>query len=146
VFEIKLTLLQMVVVFVGSQASCYLKRSLIGCQRARSLAKSSTSSAVQAPAGEWILNDMYHNSDFAHRLIAIMLGRLEMSVDECIEKHKDFMKKVFAVSWRNKVRTLTDGAKYDETVLESCIKEVVKEKLGNEDAKLLDDREEACKV
>ncbi|THW67339.1 hypothetical protein D6D19_09155 [Aureobasidium pullulans] len=79
-------------------------------------------------------------------LIAIMLGRLEMSVDECIEKYKDFMKKVFAVSWRNKVRTLTDGAKYDETVLESCIKEVVKEKLGDEDAKLLDDREEACKI
>ncbi|THZ12493.1 hypothetical protein D6C89_10792 [Aureobasidium pullulans] len=80
------------------------------------------------------------------RLIAIMLGRLEMSVDECIEKYKDFMKKVFAVSWRNKVRTLTDGAKYDETVLGSCIKEVVKEKLGDEDAKLLDDREEACEV
>ncbi|THW78202.1 hypothetical protein D6D18_09738 [Aureobasidium pullulans] len=108
--------------------------------------QSSTSSAVQAPAGEWILNDMYHHSDFAHRLIAIMLGRLEMSVDECIEKYKDFMKKVFAVSWRNKVRTLTDGAKYDETVLGSCIKEVVKEKLGDEDAKLLDDREEACEV
>jgi hypothetical protein len=75
-----------------------------------------------------------------------MLGRLEMSVDECIEIYTNFMEKVFAVSWRNKVRTLTNGAKYDDTVLESCIKEVVKDKFGDENAKLLDDHEEACKV
>jgi hypothetical protein len=75
-----------------------------------------------------------------------MLGRLEMSVDECIERYKDLMEKVFATSWRNKVRTLTNGAKYNETILESCIKQVVKEKLGDENAKFLDDREGACKV
>ncbi|KAK6003120.1 hypothetical protein QM012_000965 [Aureobasidium pullulans] len=81
-------------------------------------------------------------------LIAIMLGRLEMTVDECIQKYQDFMTKVFTISWLK--RKASDwhigGDKYDAKILESCIKEVVKDRLGDENAMLLDDREGACKV
>lgn len=77
-----------------------------------------------------------------------MLGRLEMTVDECIERYKTFMTRVFVVSWTAKAANviLPVVDKYDARVLEACIKEVVREKLGDENALLLDDREDACKV
>ncbi|KAH0031119.1 hypothetical protein KCU80_g11312, partial [Aureobasidium melanogenum] len=57
------------------------------------------------------------------------------------------MTKVFTIGWFRKVTSAVPvGAKYDATILESCIKEVVKEKLGDENAMLLDDREGVCKV
>lgn len=76
-----------------------------------------------------------------------MLGRLEMTIDECIDKYKTFMTKVFTIGWFRKATSMVPiGAKYDATILESCIREVVKEKFGDENAMLLDDREGACKV
>ncbi|KAG9649344.1 hypothetical protein KCU95_g15836, partial [Aureobasidium melanogenum] len=60
-------------------------------------------------------------------LIAIMLGRLEMTIDECIDKYKTFMT-VFTIGWFRKVTsTVPVGAR-------------------DENAMLLDDREGACKV
>ncbi|KAH0370527.1 hypothetical protein KCU65_g2571, partial [Aureobasidium melanogenum] len=92
--------------------------------------------------------DMIGGTSTGGRLIAIMLGRLEMTVDECITKYQDFMTKVFTISWlkRKAAEWHVGGDKYDAEILESCIKDVVKEKLGDENAMLLDNREGACKV
>ncbi|KAE8365962.1 acyl transferase/acyl hydrolase/lysophospholipase [Aspergillus caelatus] len=62
-------------------------------------------------------------------LCAIMLGRLEMSVDECIEAYNKFMNKIFNVA----------GSRFDAENIEAVIKEVMKEKLGDSEAPLLNE-------
>jgi hypothetical protein len=72
------------------------------------------------------------------RLIAIMLGRLKMTVEECIEKYNDMCERIFAnkgrpVQVRNKgdrrynPRGLIVEMKgaFDHTILEACIMEAV---------------------
>jgi hypothetical protein len=63
----------------------------------------------------------------AFRLIAIMLGRLEMGVDECISAYSKLMESVFEVkssrlpiSWRG--RTM---AQFDSARLKKAIEEVI---------------------
>jgi hypothetical protein len=63
----------------------------------------------------------------AVRLIAIMLGRLEMDVDECISAYKDLMKAVFEeklrrvpISWRGNTK-----AQFDSARLKSAIEKVI---------------------
>ncbi|UNI22755.1 hypothetical protein JDV02_008616 [Purpureocillium takamizusanense] len=71
--------------------------------------------------------------------IAIMLGRLKMSVDECIGKYQDFMVKIFNKGTLKKgLDFIANGEFYDETVLEGLIKQLVKEKTGGEDTELLE--------
>ena len=83
-------------------------------------------------------------------LIAIMLGRLKMTVKETIEKYKAFMNKIFG---KSKIKKDFDVARtgfyYDASTLESVIKDVVREKLGTDDAPLLEDKvgdEHQCRV
>jgi hypothetical protein len=61
------------------------------------------------------------------RLIAIMLGRLEMDVDECITAYTEFMRTVFekksswfSASWAGNIKSQFDSVK-----LETAIKEVI---------------------
>jgi hypothetical protein len=61
------------------------------------------------------------------RLIAIMLGRLEMDVDECITGYTKLMKTVFMeksskipLSWRGKVK-----AQFDSKKLKAAVEEVI---------------------
>jgi hypothetical protein len=76
-----------------------------------------------------------------------MLGRLRMDVGECIERYKLFMSTVFQSSWKGKTGDLlANGAYYDATLLENVVKAIVKEKLGSEDAKLIDDNKDGCKM
>lgn len=63
----------------------------------------------------------------AARLIAIMLGRLEMDVDECISAYEDLMKNVFEeksrrvpISWIGNTK-----AKFDSGKLKSAIEKVI---------------------
>ncbi|CAO2648169.1 Nn.00g090910.m01.CDS01 [Neocucurbitaria sp. VM-36] len=83
-------------------------------------------------------------------LIAIMLGRLKMTIDECIEKYQQFMTTVFKSSWKGKTGDLlANGTYYDASLLEKVVKDIIREKLGNEDVKMLDESEKAknaCKV
>lgn len=76
-------------------------------------------------------------------IIALMLGRLRMSVDECIEEYTALSEMIFS----RKKPPLSRERFYPEN-LESAIKCVIRKKLGNtaEDAPLEDPlAEEACK-
>ncbi|KAK6531861.1 hypothetical protein TWF694_003026 [Orbilia ellipsospora] len=78
--------------------------------------------------------------------IAIMLGRLRMSIDECIQRYEKVMGKVFPDGTWKTSSLVWNGHIYPEGPLEEAIKEIVKEKLGSADAKLIDDSENACKI
>ncbi|KAF3910728.1 hypothetical protein ABW21_db0208933 [Orbilia brochopaga] len=82
-------------------------------------------------------------------LIAIMLGRLQMSIDECIKKYLDVMDKVFPdkSSLSKNVSLGYSGETYDEKPLQDAIKMIVKERLGDSEAKLLDtEGKNPCKI
>lgn len=87
-----------------------------------------------------------------------MLGRLQMSVQDCIISYKSIMGEVFPRSnpkWWDMIHhgwnLLSDGAKWDATPLEDNIKKLVKKMLPGQDPEkvlLLDDYDTAktCKV
>jgi hypothetical protein len=98
------------------------------------------------------------------RLIAIMLGRLKMTVKECIGKYNDMCERIFANKGRPvQVRLKADkwyklgspsvemqGA-FDHTILEACIMETISSGAQSiEDAKNIllnnDPSEGDCKV
>ncbi|OGM48646.1 hypothetical protein ABOM_002049 [Aspergillus bombycis] len=81
-------------------------------------------------------------------LIAIMLGRLEMDVDECIEKYTSLMEEVFRkqrvwlpFNWRGNIE-----ARFDSDRLAYAVKQVVLEKEGVETSPLDDGKSNRCKV
>ena len=82
------------------------------------------------------------------RLIAIMLGRLEMNVDECITAYTELMKTVFEkkssrfpTSWTGKIKSRFDAAK-----LKTAIGKVVASR-GAKETDLFDDRvERGCRT
>lgn len=83
-------------------------------------------------------------------LIAIMLGRLEMTVDECITEYETLSRTIFAkYKFGDKLmqggRLEATGARYDSSILENAFKEFVGKKLGTKDAKLLNEQG-SCKV
>ncbi|TVY22961.1 Calcium-independent phospholipase A2-gamma [Lachnellula hyalina] len=78
-------------------------------------------------------------------IIAIMLGRLEMDVDECIEKYTNMFETIFGkkglpVNLLGKIK-----GRFDSTVLEECINRILRER-GLPEGALLNDGEERCKV
>ncbi|KAI1761318.1 acyl transferase/acyl hydrolase/lysophospholipase [Hypoxylon sp. FL1150] len=81
-------------------------------------------------------------------LIAIMLGRLKMSIKECIKKYETIIDKVFPNSiWKEGTEWLLKGQRYDATNLENIIKDLIREKLGDAEICLLDkDEKNPCKV
>ncbi|KAJ4243526.1 hypothetical protein NW757_011165 [Fusarium falciforme] len=81
--------------------------------------------------------------------IAIMLGRLQMSVKDCLDSYRKFMNIVFSAKRWTKASLIATGSKWDASALERCIKDLVREQLGrNPDEVLLLDEESAktCKV
>ncbi|KAF8238015.1 FabD/lysophospholipase-like protein [Tricholoma matsutake] len=83
-------------------------------------------------------------------LIAIMLGHLEMTVDECITEYETLSRTIFAkYKFGDKLmqggRLEATGARYDSSILENAFKEFVGKKLGTKDAKLLNEQG-SCKV
>ena len=77
------------------------------------------------------------------RIIAIMLGRLRMSVSDAIRCYDSFAEKVFS---RGK-KIVGDG-KFKASILEDVIKEVVKEETGGADTRMMDSHpeHESCKT
>lgn len=78
-----------------------------------------------------------------------MLGRLQMSVKDCLASYRKFMNIVFSSKRWTKASLIATGSKWDATALEGCIKDLVREQLGrNPDEVLLLDEESAktCKV
>ncbi|KIV86105.1 hypothetical protein PV11_01740 [Exophiala sideris] len=79
-------------------------------------------------------------------LIAIMLGRLEMTVDECIEAYLSlsdqiFQKKAHRVNTQGKIQ-----GRFDSKKLEDAIKEVVRKRKLPEDTLLKSVGDAPCKV
>jgi hypothetical protein len=80
------------------------------------------------------------------RLIAIMLGRLKMNIDECIDAYLSlsdsiFEKKRHRVTVKGKIQ-----GRFDSEELTRVVKEVVKRQGLEEDALLKDSSETGCKV
>lgn len=80
-----------------------------------------------------------------YRIIALMLGRLRMSVQECVLQYSKLGEDVFSVK-----RGFPRSAMFDEQRLESAVKRVIVSKLGEgqENAPLLDPlgNEDCCKT
>jgi hypothetical protein len=66
-----------------------------------------------------------------HSIIALMLGRLRMSVTECIAAYLTMSEKVFG-----QTEDFTKREKFDSWALEEAIKTAVEQKIGNPDAPL----------
>jgi len=75
-----------------------------------------------------------------------MLGRLGMTVDECIKKYTDFSREVFKSSWLGKKGDFaTKGSYYPAERIEKIVKDCVEEKTGNREEVLLRG-DHKCKV
>jgi hypothetical protein len=75
-----------------------------------------------------------------------MLGRLKMSIDECIDAYlqlsdRIFQKKMHRVTVKGKIQ-----GRFDSDELERAVKDVIKVQGVPEDALLKDDPGTACKV
>ena len=78
-------------------------------------------------------------------IIAIMLGRLEMTVDECIDAYTSLSDKVFEKKrHRVKINGQLQG-RFDAAELEKTIKQILRDRGHKEDLLLKDDNA-PCKV
>ncbi|KAL8765444.1 MAG: hypothetical protein Q9209_007471 [Squamulea sp. 1 TL-2023] len=78
-------------------------------------------------------------------LIAIMLGRLKMSIDECIHAYLSLSERIFQKRHRIKTNGKIQG-RFDSTELERAIKEVITKQGLDENALLQAETNDACKV
>ena len=64
-----------------------------------------------------------------------MLGRLKMSIGECITAYESMASKIFSAGVLNKIEHGSNtGALYSPEVLENYVKDLIKEYLGSKDA------------
>lgn len=83
---------------------------------------------------------------FFHSLIAIMLGRLNMSVDECIKVYEELMVSIFgSKSWPFSASGHINP-QYDAESLKAAIKKVLREHDLPEDSVFNDGTERRCRV
>jgi hypothetical protein len=75
------------------------------------------------------------------RIIALMLGRLRMSVGEAIEDYGTLAQRVFSDP-----RLIGGDGKFKARNLEDAIKEIVEKKAGRADEPMIDPRPDACKT
>jgi patatin-like phospholipase/acyl hydrolase len=78
-------------------------------------------------------------------IIAIMLGRLRMTVEECIDAYLALSKVIFTdqKSFPG-VRKLAGGAQYAASAMEENMKAIIKSKTGDPEAKMRDPLKKAC--
>jgi patatin-like phospholipase/acyl hydrolase len=81
-------------------------------------------------------------------IIALMLGRLRMSVDECIDTYIKLSRDIFAHEKSFKgVQRLAGGAVYSSSKMEAKIKAIIESKTGDANAKMKDPlKKECCKT
>ena len=84
--------------------------------------------------------------------MAIMLGRLRMSIDQCEDVYVDLAQKIF-VPHRSKANIVGQGldfvnarGKFSSEALEAGIKDVVKSKGFSEDQLFFNQEDGGCKV
>ncbi|KAG6876907.1 hypothetical protein C0993_012163 [Termitomyces sp. T159_Od127] len=81
-------------------------------------------------------------------LIAIMLGRLQMTISECIKVYESLASDIFSAHRAQRTWNFsTTGAYYKAKYFEEGLKNLIKEKTGDENASMLDpDPKNKCKV
>ncbi|KAF5379699.1 hypothetical protein D9615_005735 [Tricholomella constricta] len=81
-------------------------------------------------------------------LIAIMLGRLQMTIPECIEAYINMASKIFSATPEEKSANFKKtGVYYKKDNLEKVLKDIIRQKTGDENAPMLDpDTNNRCKV
>lgn len=82
------------------------------------------------------------------RLIAIMLGRLEMDIDECVLVYNGLMKALFEekssrfrVGWSGRIK-----AQFDSNKLKAVIEEVITRHNPSSSSLFNDGKQHGCKV
>jgi len=83
------------------------------------------------------------------RLIAIMLGRLEMTVDECISAYRELIKNIFEEkdSRYGIGKTGDIKAQFSSKALEAAMRKVIGSREGISESDLLNDgKDRGCKV
>ena len=81
-----------------------------------------------------------------YRLIAIMLGRLQMDIQPCIDAYSELSRGIFSkrglpVDWRGHVK-----GRYEASELEDAVKKIVNDSGSPEDAPLNDGKDRGCRV
>lgn len=80
-------------------------------------------------------------------IIAIMLGRLSMTVDECLEAYENLAGKVFGHPRLLHMRNcLWPKDKYNCRILESVIEEIVRQREGSGSATFPQSNETMCRT
>lgn len=75
-----------------------------------------------------------------------MLGRLRMTIDECIDAYLNLSEKVFQKKRSRFGLTGQIRGRFDSVELERAVKETIKERGLRDDVLLKDSDEAACKV
>jgi hypothetical protein len=83
----------------------------------------------------------YHNANHVRRIIALMLGRMQMDVDTAINCYDKLAEQVFSHLKRG-----TGDGKFKATKLEEAIKATVKEVTGDSETPLLEVGEPTCRT
>ena len=85
---------------------------------------------------------------FFRSLIAIMLGRLNMSVDECIKVYEELMGSIFGLKarWLPISASANIKAQYDSKGVKTAIEKVLREHDLPEDSLFNDGKECRCRV
>lgn len=78
------------------------------------------------------------------RLIAIMLGRLRMTIEETAQAYEMLSQRIFVK--KGIISRISKRGRFDPELFASIIKAVVKEKTDDIHTKLIDTRENACKM
>ncbi len=86
-----------------------------------------------------------------NRLIAIMLGRLRMGVQETIDAYLSLAKNVFhekahAAIFSKWMGSVIGKPRFSGKKLAEAIQSIVEKQTGSKDTPMLDTREDACKV
>jgi hypothetical protein len=86
--------------------------------------------------------------DWCNRLIAMMLGRLEMDVDKCIAAYSDLAAAVFGEKQSSIPVTIKGEvkARFDSAKLESAIRKVVEQSNASGTDMLNNGTERGCKT
>ncbi len=91
---------------------------------------------------------LLHSPLTVYRLIAIMLGRLEMGVDECISAYSELMESVFGGKSSRLPMSWTGGtkAKFDSEKLKNAIEDVITHQDISKTDRLNDGQTRGCRV
>lgn len=74
-----------------------------------------------------------------------MLGRLQMSIDECIQAYNDLSSKIFHNN-RGSLAVASGKSRYSSRVFETVIKEFIRDRTGDSDSLMMTETEPTCKV